>query len=147
MPPKILKLLFFLIFLPGIFSFKLHFQKSKQKLLLVSFDGFRHDYIDIHDLKNFKRLHSLGFRTKWIQNQMVTKTFPNHWSIVTGLYEESHGIISNKFFAPELNKEFNAFARPAWKSWDPKFWKGEPIWKTNEKQGGTVSSFLSFRSS
>jgi len=95
----------------------------------------------MHNLKNFKRLHSQGFRTKWIQDQFVTKTFPNHWTIATGLYEESHGIVSNKFFAPELDKEFNAFARPAWKSWNPKFWKGEPIWKTNEKQGGKSGSF------
>ena len=72
----------------------------------------------------------------------VTKTFPNHWTIVTGLYEESHGIISNKFYAADLGKEFNAFGRPAYKwAWDPKFWGGEPIWKTNERQGGKSGSF------
>ena len=76
-------------------------------------------------------------------NQFVTKTFPNHWSIATGLYEESHGIVSNHFWAGDLDKEFNAFGRPAFKyAWDPKFWGGEPIWKTNEKHGKVSGSLF-----
>lgn len=117
-------------------------QLSQNKLLLVSFDGFRHDYIDKFDMKNFKKLHSQGLRTRWTIDQFVTKTFPNHWTLATGLYEESHGIISNHFWDPKLQKEFFAFGRPAYKfAWDPKFWGGDPIWRTNERQGGKSGSF------
>jgi predicted AlkP superfamily pyrophosphatase or phosphodiesterase len=60
-------------------------------------------------------------------------TFPNHWTLATGLYPESHGIVANEFYDPALEKQFvhtNASV-----SIDPVWWKGEPIWITATKQG------------
>ena len=67
-------------------------------------------------------------------NQYQTKTFPNHWTMVTGLYEESHGIVANEFYDPVSDSHF-MYTDP--KSWNatPEFWGGEPLWITNQKQG------------
>lgn len=59
-------------------------------------------------------------------------TFPNHWSLVTGLYPESHGIVGNEFMDRELNDTF--FYKDPARSWDSKWWKGEPIWVTSVLQ-------------
>ena len=60
-------------------------------------------------------------------------TFPNHYSLVTGLYAESHGIVGNKFFDPDLNDTF--YYKNSTKNGESKWWLGEPIWVTAVKQG------------
>ena len=102
--------------------------KNSSKLLLVSFDGFRWDYLQRRNTKlnNFGKLISDGVKAKWIEDVFVTQTFPNHYTIVTGLYEESHGIVANRFYDPVLNKTF------AYSATEDEFWGGEPIWITNQ---------------
>ena len=102
---------------------------SKNRLLLISFDGFRWDYLDNHkaETKNIQKLANLGLRAKWTKDQFITKTFPNHWTIATGLFEENHGIVNNHFWDPKFKKEFTY-------SNDDEFWSGEPIWNTFEKK-------------
>jgi len=103
---------------------------TKSRLLLVSFDGFRYDYLDKVETPNFDRLISTGLRAQWIQDAFISKTFPNHYTIVTGLYEESHGIIANNFYDPYLNETFSL------KKTGAKWWSvgAEPIWVTNKLQ-------------
>ena len=60
-----------------------------------------------------------------MQSSFPTLTFPNHYSMVTGLYPSSHGIVANMFYDPELQDDFNY--RIPDKSWDPKWWGGEPV--------------------
>lgn len=60
-------------------------------------------------------------------------TFPNHYTIVTGLYPESHGIVGNTFWDPKLKEEFY-YTDPA-RSQQPKWWNAEPLWATAELQG------------
>lgn len=69
-------------------------------LLLISLDGFRWDYPDIYNLPNFKSIHQRGVRVKHIDNSFATVTFPSHFTIITGLYEETHGIIANEIYDP-----------------------------------------------
>lgn len=59
-------------------------------------------------------------------------TFPNHFTLVTGLYPESHGIVGNSFWDPTFQEEF--VVEPHVVS-QPKWWKAEPVWVTSEKQG------------
>ena len=68
------------------------------------------------------------------------KTFPNHYSIVTGLYAESHGIVGNHFFDPEFNEEYSLGNRNAVS--DGKWYGGEPIWITAKKQGRRTACFF-----
>lgn len=60
-------------------------------------------------------------------------TFPNHFTLVTGLYPESHGVVGNTFWDPELEEDFY-YTDPK-RSMQAKWWKAEPIWVTAEKQG------------
>ena len=110
------------------------------KVLLISFDGFRHDYLKKtresgRSTPNFDRLRDGGVEAEYVKNNFITDTFPNHYSVVTGHYEESHGIVSNIFYDPVLNDTFNYST-----SSDTIWWNNgttnqgaEPVWITNEK--------------
>ncbi|EDO43842.1 predicted protein, partial [Nematostella vectensis] len=101
-------------------------------VLLVSLDGFRYDYMEKHkdSVPNLRHLASQGTQVEYVKNVYPTVTFPNHYSIVTGLYPESHGIVDNNMYDPVFDEHFNMSTT------DPKWWEdAEPIWVTNQKQG------------
>ena len=75
-------------------------------MLLISFDGFRADYLNWYDTPNFDRLGKNGVKAEGLQPVFVTKTFPNHYSIATGMYAENHGLIGNYFFDPKFNEVY-----------------------------------------
>ena len=102
-------------------------------VILVSLDGFRWDYQDRADTPTLDRLAAEGVRADALIPAFPSKTFPNHYTIATGLYPEHHGIVDNSFYDPE---------RDAWFSMsdsatvlDGSWWGGEPIWATAERQG------------
>lgn len=70
-------------------------QSRPPKLIVVSFDGFRPDYVKPDVTPHLYNLATSGVVGKGIKSGFGTKTFPNHWSIATGLYEETHGIVHN----------------------------------------------------
>ena len=71
-------------------------------------------------------------------NQFQTKTFPNHWTMVTGLYEESHGIVANNFYDPVTKTHFDYHHPETWNT-TKSLWGGEPLWITNQKNGGKTA--------
>jgi predicted AlkP superfamily pyrophosphatase or phosphodiesterase len=101
-------------------------------VLLISIDGFRADYLDRGVTPNLIRIAKSGVRAEWMQPAFPTKTFPNHYTIVTGLYPEHHGIVGNEFWDPENGKQFK-YNQPV--ALETQWWGGEPIWITAEKQG------------
>lgn len=103
----------------------------RKTVILVSIDGFRPDYLG-SDTSNLNSLAERGVRAKWLIPSFPTKTFPNHYTIATGLYPSHHGIVSNNF-TDESGARFSASNREAVK--ESKWWGGEPIWVTAEKQG------------
>lgn len=111
-----------------------HFEEDP-KLLLVSLDGFRWDYLSKNgSFPNFRLIIEKGVESKMgVKNAFLTKTFPNHYTIVTGLYEESHGIIGNTMFDPKYNETFHIANRT--QEADSKWFDegGEPIWVSNQK--------------
>ena len=106
-----------------------------QRLLLISLDGFRHDFLDIHSAPTLTKLASDGVKAKSLTASYVTKTFPNHHTLATGLYEETHGIIANRMYDSEFNEGFNHCSTPACGKW----YGGEPIWNSNELNNGDES--------
>ena len=114
--------------------------RQKPSLLLVSFDGFRADYLDRFDLPNFRRVMARGIRARGMHPVFPTITFPNHYSLVTGLYPEHHGIVENSFFDPVRNAAFS-FRNPLTVT-DGSWYGGEPIWVTAERQGMVAACFF-----
>ena len=74
-----------------------------------------------------------GVRSEGLIPVFVSKTFPNHYSIATGLYVENHGLIGNHFYDSKFDDYYTLSDRE--KVEDQKFYGGEPIWVTAEKQG------------
>lgn len=106
---------------------------SKGNVLLISFDSFGWKYLDLVETPVLDTFKQEGVHADYMLNVIPTETFPNHVSLATGLYPESHGIVSNKMYDPVFNDFFNMTVT------DPKWWWGggvEPLWYTNEKQGG-----------
>jgi predicted AlkP superfamily pyrophosphatase or phosphodiesterase len=66
-----------------------------------------------------------GVQTEFMKASFPTLTFPNHYTLVTGLYPSSHGIVANMFYDPDLGEDFN-YRIPS-KSWNPKWWGGESV--------------------
>ncbi|XP_021005013.1 bis(5'-adenosyl)-triphosphatase ENPP4 isoform X1 [Mus caroli] len=109
---------------------------SAPRLLLVSFDGFRADYLKSYDLPHLQNFIKEGVLVEHVKNVFITKTFPNHYSIVTGLYEESHGIVANSMYDGVTKKHFSESNDK-----DPFWWNGaEPIWVTNQLQENRSSA-------
>lgn len=106
-----------LFFISSSHSLPKQSNNSLPLLLLISLDGFRWDYPDIYYLPNFNSILKRGVRVKHIDNSFATVTFPSHFTIITGLYEETHGIVANHIYDPELN----AVAAPETMN-DPKWW-------------------------
>ncbi|KAG7460744.1 hypothetical protein MATL_G00201990 [Megalops atlanticus] len=112
---------------PGCSPEELH------RLLLVSFDGFRWDYLKRVPTPNFDALMEEGVRVQQVENTYITKTFPNHYTMVTGLHAESHGIVANEMYDPDLNL---TFSMDRMDTYDPRWWdEGVPLWVTNQRAG------------
>ncbi|KAK7425850.1 hypothetical protein QQZ08_007699 [Neonectria magnoliae] len=101
--------------------------------LLISLDGFRADFLQRGLTPRLNAFVKEGVSPKWMRPSFPSVTFPNHYTIATGLYPESHGIVGNSFWDPELQEEFY-YTDPD-RSLDPKWWGGEPFWATAENQG------------
>lgn len=109
-------------------------------VLLVSIDGFRYDYLEKYQPKNLKRLAKNGVRAKWMTPAFPSLTFPNHYTIATGLYPEHHGIVGNNIFDPEFDDTFALNKREAVQ--DKRWWGGEPVWATAEKQHQRAAAYF-----
>uniref|UniRef100_A0A2C9JT74 Bis(5'-adenosyl)-triphosphatase n=2 Tax=Biomphalaria glabrata TaxID=6526 RepID=A0A2C9JT74_BIOGL len=113
--------------------------EKEYSLLLISFDGFRWNYLtETHaEIPTLKKLMESGVYAKdGLKNVFPTNTLPNHWSMVTGLYPESHGVLDNYIKDPNISKPFiPKFIQPDYQN-DPRYYDagGEPIWVTNQFQ-------------
>lgn len=109
-------------------------------VILVSLDGVRWDYLEKYDAPHLEALAAGGVRAERLTPVFPTKTFPNHYSVATGLYAENHGIISNTIFDPGIDGLFSLGNRDA--IVDGRWWEGEPLWVTAEKQGQTAATYF-----
>ncbi|XP_061571576.1 bis(5'-adenosyl)-triphosphatase enpp4 [Cololabis saira] len=111
---------------------------SPPPLLLVSFDGFRADYLQRFSMPNLKLLYSQGVLVDQLTNVFVTKTFPNHYSLVTGLYAESHGIVASNMYDPSSHKRFSIGNDS-----DPMWWsEAQPLWLTALDSGYKTAAVM-----
>ncbi|HOW39483.1 MAG TPA: ectonucleotide pyrophosphatase/phosphodiesterase [Bacteroidales bacterium] len=115
-------------------------KEPKNYVLLVSFDAFRYDYPVIYNTPNMNILAKDGIKADRMISSFPTNTFPNHYSIATGLYPDHHGLINNSFPAPDLGMFYRMGDRQAVEN--PAFYGGEPMWVTAQKQGLRAASFF-----
>ncbi|KAK5991118.1 putative pyrophosphatase/phosphodiesterase [Cladobotryum mycophilum] len=101
--------------------------------IIISLDGFRADFLQRGITPRLNAFIKEGVSPKYMLPSFPSVTFPNHYTLATGLYPEAHGVVGNTFWDPELKAEFY-YTDPA-RSLDPKWWGGEPFWVTAEKQG------------
>ena len=102
-------------------------------LILISLDGFRWDYPELADTPGLDRLIAAGVRAEGMIPVFPSKTFPSHYSIVTGLHPGHHAIISNNMRDPRWPEPFGLSERDQVNN--PRWWDGEPIWVTAQKHG------------
>lgn len=101
--------------------------------ILISLDGFRADFLNRGLTPTLNSFIAEGVSPKYMLPSFPSVTFPNHYTLVTGLYPESHGVVGNTFWDPDLQEQFY-YTDPA-RSMQPKWWLGgEPLWVTAEKE-------------
>ena len=109
-------------------------------VVLISIDGFRWDYLDRFNPPTLRRLAAEGVQADGLIPQFPSKTFPNHYTIVTGLTLAHHGIISNNIRDAAIPGQFTLSNREV--QADPRWWGGEPIWNTAQRQGRRAAAMF-----
>jgi len=105
-------------------------------VILVSFDGFRWDYVNRGVTPHIQKFIDDGVHALSLRPAFPSKTFPNHYSIITGLYPQNHGIISNRFGNPHSGEWFGM--RTTKNNW----WIGRAFWETAEYNGIITGTYF-----
>lgn len=115
-------------------------QQDKPYLILISIDGFRRDYQDLYDTPALDRIADSGVRADALIPVFPTLTFPNHYSIATGLYPANHGLVGNRFPSKDRSRFYSLRDRETVE--DGSWYRGEPIWVAAEKSGMVSAAFF-----
>ncbi len=105
---------------------------ARPQLLLISIDGLRADALDWGITPHLSQLAAQGVRAQWMNPSYPALTFPNHYTLVTGLRPDHHGIVHNSMDDAELGG-FKVSQADA--VGDSRWWGGEPVWVGAEKAG------------
>ncbi|AZB09908.1 alkaline phosphatase family protein [Chryseobacterium sp. G0162] len=114
--------------------------QSKPYVIMISTDGFRYDYAKKYNAENLLKLSENGVKAKAMIPSYPSITFPNHWSLITGLYPSHHGLIDN-FFYDYKRKEPYAMSNKK-NAEDGSWYGGTPLWGLAEKQGMVSASLM-----
>lgn len=110
----------------------------KPTVILIAIDGFRADYFEKYQPPTINKIAAEGVRAKWLIPSFPTKTFPNHYTVATGLYPAHHGIVENNVW--DFGVTFTMSKREEVQN--GRWWLGEPIWVTAEKQGQRAAAMF-----
>lgn len=113
---------------------------DKPIVLMISIDGFRYDYLKKYNPPNLLKMAKAGTRAEGLQPGFPTLTFPNHISLVTGMYPGHHGIVSNTFYDKQRKQRYSMGDGKAVN--DGTWYRGEPLWATAEKNGMLSSIYF-----
>ena len=128
-----------IIILLFLLSSSASFSQSNYTIIL-SFDAFRWDYPQRGITPNLDFIAKNGVHAISLQSCFPSKTFPNHYSIITGMYPENHGLIANGFTNPATGESYTLYDTIPRN--DPKWYKGEAIWETAKRQGVKTASYF-----
>ncbi|MCP4911758.1 MAG: alkaline phosphatase family protein [Oligoflexia bacterium] len=113
---------------------------KKPYVLMISIDGYRYDYTQMYNPKNISRFISEGTYSKGLIPIFPSKTFPNHYSIVTGMRANKHGIVANKFWDTKRQALYKLGDSST--TQDGSWYQGTPLWIAAENQGMISASFF-----
>src|SRR5690606_40564585 len=107
-------------------------QEQSSHVVMMSFDGLRHDYVQDFlaaggELPNFQRLFEEGASADSLIPSYPSSTFPNHYTLVTGLYPGHHALVNNRFFSRRLGLDYSMSKRERVE--DERFYGGVPLWR------------------
>ena len=115
-------------------------QEKKPYVIFISADGFRHDLADKYQATHLQALRAAGVQATSMIPSFPSVTFPNHYSLATGLYPSHHGLVDNNFFDRQKNSSYGIRDRAAVE--DPDYYGGTPIWVLAEQQKMLTASFF-----
>jgi predicted AlkP superfamily pyrophosphatase or phosphodiesterase len=114
-------------------------QEKKPYVILISADGFRYDYATLYHAGHLLQLSAAGVKAEYMLPSFPSVTFPNHYTIVTGLYPSHEGLVANSFYDANSKKFFSYRNKDAN---DQKWYDGgTPIWVLAEQQHMLSASF------
>ncbi|MCG8326724.1 MAG: ectonucleotide pyrophosphatase/phosphodiesterase [Chitinophagales bacterium] len=111
-----------------------------QYVILISCDGYRYDYTERFQPPNITRFIEEGVEAASMIPSFPSKTFPNHYTIATGLYPEHHGLVNNSFYNPERDKIYRIRDREVVE--DGSWYGGSPLWVNAEQNGMIAASYF-----
>ncbi len=123
--------------IPGRYNDKK--QEQKPYVILISADGFRADLAEKYHAVNLLRLKDKGVQASYMLSSFPSLTFPNHYSIVTGMYPSHHGIVDNTFFDERRGEQYTLSNKKAVA--DSSWYGGRPLWVLAEQQQMLSASF------
>ena len=100
--------------------------------VIISLDGSRWDYPDYYEMPFFDSLATVGVKAR-MEPSFPSSTFPNHYTMATGLVPDHHGLVNNSFYNPDTDGDYSIRSKDT--RFDPRYYGGEPIWITAQKQG------------
>ncbi len=115
-------------------------KRENPYVVMISIDGFRHDYIKKYKPQFLSSIVTKGIQSKSLTPVFPSKTFPNHYSLATGMYAGNHGLIANRFYDPSL-KEHYRLGDPK-STRQGKWYGGTPLWLETRNQGLLSASFF-----
>jgi len=107
-------------------------QQKKPYVILISIDAFRWDLADKYQAKNLIKLRDAGVQANYMKSSYPALTFPNHYSIITGLYPSHHGVVDNIFY--DKTKEVTFRRSDKKMAVDSSWYAGKPLWILAEQQ-------------
>lgn len=114
-------------------------QQKKPYVILISADGFRYDLADKYQAKHLLHLRNNGVQAKSMVPSYPSLTFPNHYTIATGLYPSHHGLVDNSFYDKKRDELYRIGNRKAVE--DSSWYSGTPLWVLAEQQQMVTASF------
>jgi predicted AlkP superfamily pyrophosphatase or phosphodiesterase len=113
---------------------------KKPYVILISADGFRADFTEKYDARFLQSIQQVGVRAKYMQPSYPSVTFPNHYTIVTGLYPSHHGLVDNTYIDKATNKQYSMSNKQMVS--EGKWYGGTPLWVLAEQQKMLSASFF-----
>src|SRR5690554_851260 len=114
-------------------------QLDKPYVILISIDGFRHDYFEKYQPEFLNQIATTGVKAEYMSPSYPSVTFPNHYTIVTGMIPPHHGLVGNNMFNPKTGERYSLGNSKAVKNSD--WYGGVPIWSLAESQNMLSACF------